>query len=87
MTPRELDQGKRLLQRIQNIPLSGPELDEGFCVFALRVCSAESVGRRKLIPGKYYFFLTEVQALIQSVDAIVKSTAKQIADNGLSKVN
>ena len=57
MTPRELDQGKRLLQRIQNIPLSGPELDEGFCVFALRVCSAESVGRRKLIPGKYYFFL------------------------------
>lgn len=57
MTPRELDQGKRLLQRIQNIPLFGPELDEGFCVFALRVCSAESVGRRKLIPGKYYFFL------------------------------
>ena len=32
-------------------------LDEGFCVFAVRVCSEDSVGRRKLVPGKMYYFL------------------------------
>ena len=57
MTSRELVQGKRLVQNLQNIPLSGPMLDEGFCVFAVRVCSEDSVGRRKLVPGKMYYFL------------------------------
>jgi hypothetical protein len=32
-------------------------LDEGFCVFAIRVCSPGSVGRRKLVPGKLYYLL------------------------------
>ena len=57
MTSRELVQGKRLVQNLQNIPLSGPMLDEGFCVFAVRVCSEDSVGRRKLVPVKMYYFL------------------------------
>ena len=57
MTPRELDQGKRLIKNLQNMPLSGPVLDEGFCVFAVRVCSEESVGRRKLVPGEMYYLL------------------------------
>lgn len=57
MTSRELVQGKRLVQNLQNIPLSGPMLDEGFCVFAVRVCSEDSVGRRKLVSGKMYYFL------------------------------
>lgn len=57
MTTRELDRGKRLLEHIQNIPLSGPVLDEGFCVFAIRVCSQDSVGRRKLVPNRLYYLL------------------------------
>ncbi len=57
MTPRELYRGKRLLEKIHNIPLSGPTLDEGFCVFAVRACSPDSVGRRKLVPWKIYYLL------------------------------
>lgn len=57
MTPRELVRSKRLLEQMRNVPLSGPVLDEGFCVFAIRVCSPGSVGRRKLVPGKLYYLL------------------------------
>lgn len=57
MTPRELVRSKRLLEQMRNVPLSGPVLDEGFCVFAIRVCSPDSVGRRKLVPGKLYYLL------------------------------
>ena len=57
MTPRELVRSKRLLEQMRNVPLSGPVLDEGFYVFAIRVCSPDSVGRRKLVPGKLYYLL------------------------------
>lgn len=57
MTPREIVRSKRLLEQMRNVPLSGPVLDEGFCVFAIRVCSPDSVGRRKLVPGKLYYLL------------------------------
>ena len=57
MTSRELVRSKRLLEQMRNVPLSGPVLDEGFCVFAIRVCSPDSVGRRKLVPGKLYYLL------------------------------
>ena len=57
MTPREIVRSKRLLEQMRNVPLSGPVLNEGFCVFAIRVCSPDSVGRRKLVPGKLYYLL------------------------------
>lgn len=50
----------RLFQRvkeIEHIPLTGPKLDEAFYVFAIKVTSNESVGKRKLISGSPYYLL------------------------------
>lgn len=39
------------------MPLSGPELDDAFYVFALRVTSKDSIGKRKLTANKFYYLL------------------------------
>ena len=57
MTPREIARVERKLQDMKIFPFSGPRLDEGFYVFAIRVCSEGSTGKRKLIPGKFYYLL------------------------------
>lgn len=41
----------------QNLPLSGPDLDDVFYVFAVKVCDEESVGKKKLIEGKDYYLM------------------------------
>ena len=53
-----------ILQRAQHglddlkcLPLSSPDLDDAFYVFALRVTSEDSVGKRKLTANKFYYFL------------------------------
>lgn len=43
--------------KINNLPLSGPELDEAFYVFAIRVRSEESKGKRKLAANRIYYLL------------------------------
>ena len=80
MTPRELDRGKRLLEHIQNIPLSGPVLDEGFCVFAIRVCSQDSVGRRKLVPNRLYYLLDGFSVLEDRILVSKERFKKSIHD-------
>lgn len=39
------------------MPLSSPELDDAFYVFALRVTSKDSIGKRKLTANKFYYLL------------------------------
>ena len=56
-TDMVLKNSKRLLKQIENIPLTGPDLDDAFYVFALRITSEDSVGKRKLTANKYYYFL------------------------------
>lgn len=48
---------ERLLERVNHMPLSGPELDDAFYVFALRVTSKDSIGKRKLTANKFYYLL------------------------------
>lgn len=48
---------ERLLKRVNHMPLSGPELDDAFYVFALRVTSKDSIGKRKLTANKFYYLL------------------------------
>ena len=50
----------RLIQKakeIEHIPLTGPDIDDAFYVFAITVASEESVGRRKLVAGSPYYLL------------------------------
>lgn len=48
---------ERLLERVNHMPLSDPELDDAFYVFALRVTSKDSIGKRKLTANKFYYLL------------------------------
>lgn len=57
MIPREIDNATRLLNRLQNMPLDGPYLDEAFYVFAVQVNSESSTGKRKLTCGEPYYLL------------------------------
>lgn len=57
MTPKELTKSKRLIEHIKHIPLYGPELDEAFYVFAIRITSDNSVGKKKLTANKFYYLL------------------------------
>lgn len=57
MIPREIDNATRLLNRLQNMPLDGPALDEAFYVFAVQVNSESSTGKRKLTCGEPYYLL------------------------------
>ena len=55
-----LRQQNRLVQKvkeIEHIPLTGPDLDDAFYVFAIEVALEESVGRRKLAAGRQYYLL------------------------------
>ena len=45
------------VKELEHIPLTGPKLDEAFYVFAIKVTSKESVGKRKLISERPYFLL------------------------------
>ena len=50
----------RLEQRVKEIehtPLTGPDIDEAFYVFAIRVTSDESVGKRKLTADRLYYLV------------------------------
>ena len=57
MTHLDLKKSKRLLEQVNNTPLTGPELDDAFYVFAIRVTSEKSKGKRKLTANKYYYLL------------------------------
>lgn len=57
MIPREIDNATRLLNRLHNMPLEGPDLDEAFYVFAVQVNSESSTGKRKLTCGEPYYLL------------------------------
>ena len=48
---------ERLLDRVSHIPLSSAELNDAFYVFALRVTSKDSIGKRKLTANKFYYLL------------------------------
>ena len=48
---------KRSIDLEKDTLLSSPELDDAFYVFALRITSKESIGRRKLSADKYYYML------------------------------
>ncbi len=48
---------QQLFEQVTHTPLSGPELDNAFYVFALRVTSEDSIGKRKLSANKYYYLL------------------------------
>ncbi len=48
---------EQLLKRVNHMPLSSPELDDAFYVFALRVTSKDSIGKRKLTANKFYYLL------------------------------
>ena len=63
MSPHEIAKAERLLKRIQNVPLEGPELDDAFYVFAVRVNSETSIGKRKLVSGKPYYLLNGFEVL------------------------
>lgn len=47
----------QFVKELEHIPLTGPKLDEAFYVFAIKVTSKESVGKRKLISERPYFLL------------------------------
>ena len=50
----------RLVQRVKEIehtPLKGPDIDEAFYVFAIKVTSDESVGKRKLTADRPYYLM------------------------------
>ena len=57
MMLRKRSRVEQNVRDMKNTPFSGPEFDEGFYVFAIRVCSEKSTGKRKLIPGKFYYLL------------------------------
>ncbi len=59
MPPREIKiaEARQALKRIEHMPLSGPELDDVFYVFAVKVCDEESVGKKKLVAGKGYYLM------------------------------
>lgn len=57
MRPHEIAKAEKLLKRIRNVPLEGPELDDAFYVFAVKVHSEVSTGKRKLVSGKPYYLL------------------------------
>lgn len=50
-------ENKRSLERDNNTSLSGSELDDAFYIFALRITSEKSIGKRKLSANKYYYLL------------------------------
>ena len=45
------------VKEIEHIPLTGPDIDEAFYVFCIRVTSDESVGKRKLAADRPYYLL------------------------------
>ena len=57
MNQRELAALRRLPDRINNLPLSGPNLDEAFYIFAISVRNEESKGKRKLTANRIYYLL------------------------------
>ena len=57
MEIQDLTKLERKQREIENFPLTGPEIDGAFFVFAVRVCSETSVGKRKLIAGRVYYLL------------------------------
>lgn len=57
MNPRDIEKAEKQLKHLQNIPLTGPELDDAFYVFAVLVNSESSIGKRKLAFGKPYYLL------------------------------
>lgn len=57
MNPQEIEKAEKLLKRIQNVPLQGPDLDDAFYVFAVQVNSESSTGKRKLVSGRPYYLL------------------------------
>lgn len=57
MNPYKIKKVKKLLKRMQNAPLVGPDLDDAFYIFAVQVNSEYSTGKRKLIYGKPYYLL------------------------------
>lgn len=57
MIPRDIEKAEKQLKHLQNIPLTGPELDDAFYVFAVLVNSESSIGKRKLAFGKPYYLL------------------------------
>ena len=52
-----IKKSKQLLERVETMPLSGPDQDDAFYVFALRITSEDSVGKRKLSANRYYYLL------------------------------
>lgn len=57
MNPREIKKIKKLLKKMQSIPLEGPDIDDAFYIFAVQVNSESSTGKRKLTCGKPYYLL------------------------------
>lgn len=57
MNKREVARWEQRAKEVEHIPLSGPDIDEAFYVFAVRVTSNESVGKRKLTAEKTYYLL------------------------------
>lgn len=57
MNNREVARWEQCAKEIEHIPLSGPDIYEAFYVFAVRVTSNESIGKRKLTADKPYYLL------------------------------
>ena len=57
MNKREMVRWEQRVKEIEHIPLTGPDIDEAFYVFCIRVTSDESVGKRKLAADRPYYLL------------------------------
>ena len=57
MNNREVARWEQRAKEIKHIPLTGPDIGEAFYVFAIRVTSNESVGKRKLTAERPYYLL------------------------------
>lgn len=57
MNKREMARLEQWSREIEHIPLTGPDIDEAFYVFAIIVTSKESTGKRKLTAERPYYLL------------------------------
>lgn len=57
MNNRKVTRWEQRAKEIEYIPLTGPDIDDAFYVFAIRVISDESVGKRKLTADRPYYLL------------------------------
>lgn len=88
MNPYKIKKVKKLLKRMQNAPLVGPDLDDAFYIFAVQVNSEYSTGKRKLTCGKPYYLLDGFEIyedrILVSKDRYIKTVYDYYMDGGMS---